>query len=127
MARTRANNAVSVSTFPLARLSKTLGMRYLRRLLQVVAIVGTLIVGIVAVSLIVSQTPWFKDWLRRYIVRESKMYLNGDLAIGKLGGNLFFGVNLSDVSLDVSGQRVVAVKDLEIDYSVLDFISKGVV
>jgi autotransporter translocation and assembly factor TamB len=102
-------------------------MRYLRRLLQVIAIVGTLLVGIVAVSLIVSQTPWFKDWLRRYIVRESKQYLNGELTIGKLGGNLFFGVNLDDVAVDVSGQRVVAVKGLVVDYSIFDFISKGIV
>ena len=102
-------------------------MRYLRRLLQALAITGTLIVGIVAVALIVSQTPWFKDWLRRYIMRESAQYLNGELSIGRLGGNLFFGVHLSDVVVDVSGQRVVAVKGLEVDYSVFDFISKGIV
>ena len=102
-------------------------MRYLRRFLQAIAITGTLIVGIVAVSLIVSQTPWFKDWLRRYIMRESAQYLNGELSIGRLGGNLFFGVHLSDVFVDVSGERVVAVKGLEVDYSIFDFISKGIV
>lgn len=102
-------------------------MRALRRVLQVVALVGTLIVGVIAVALIVSQTPWFRDWLRRYIVRESKQYLNGDLSIGKLGGNLFFGVQLGDVSLDMAGERVVAVKDLELDYSIFRIISSGVV
>ena len=102
-------------------------MRYLRRFFQAVAITGTLIVGIVAVALIVSQTPWFKDWLRRYIIRESQQYLNGELSIGRLGGNLFFGVHLSDVVVDVSGQRVVAVKGLEVDYSIFDFISRGII
>jgi autotransporter translocation and assembly factor TamB len=102
-------------------------MRALRRLLQVVAVVGTLMVGILAVALIVSQTPWFRDWLRRYIVRESKQYLNGDLAIGRLGGNLLFGVQLGDVALDVSGEQVVAVKNLELDYSVFRIISSGMV
>jgi autotransporter translocation and assembly factor TamB len=102
-------------------------MRALRRLLQVVAFVGTLMVGVLAVALIVSQTPWFKDWLRRFIVRESKQYLNGQLSIGGLGGNLFFGVQLSDVALDVSGERVVAVKDIELDYSVFRLISSGMV
>lgn len=102
-------------------------MRVLRRLLQVVALVGTLMVGIIAIALIVSQTPWFRDWLRRYIVRESKQYLNGELAIGRLGGNLLFGVQLSDVALDVSGEQVVAVKNLELDYSVFRIISSGMV
>src|SRR5437016_4184412 len=85
-------------------------MRAVRRLLQVVALVGTLIVGIIALALIVSQTPWFKDWLRRLVVRESKQYVNGEVSIGALGGNLLFGVDLANVAVDVSGERVVAVK-----------------
>src|SRR6185436_15507317 len=102
-------------------------MRYLRRLLQVVALVGTIMVGVVALALIVSQTPWFKDWLRRYIVRESKQYLNGQLSIGGLGGNLLFGVDLTNVAVDVSGERVVSAKALELDYSVFELLSKGIV
>jgi autotransporter translocation and assembly factor TamB len=102
-------------------------VRAIRRILQVVALVGTLIVGVVAVGLIVSQTPWFRDWLRRYVVRESKQYLNGELTIGRINGNLLFGANIADVAVDVSGERVVAVKALELDYSVFDFLSKGIV
>ena len=44
--------------------------KYMRRTLQVVALVGTIIVGIIALALIASQTPWFKDWLRRFAVRD---------------------------------------------------------
>lgn len=102
-------------------------MRAFRRLLQVVAIVGTLLVGIIAVALIVSQTPWFRDWLRRYVVREAEQYVNGQLSIGGLGGNLFFGVHLRDVALDVSGERIVAVKNVELDYSVFTILSSGMV
>lgn len=102
-------------------------MTAIRRLLQAIALVGTLFVGAIALALIVSQTPWFRDWLRRYIVRESKQYLNGELTIGRLGGNLFFGVQLADVAVDVSGERVVAVKGLEVDYNVFTLISEGVV
>jgi autotransporter translocation and assembly factor TamB len=102
-------------------------IRGFRRSLQVVALAGTILVGIVAVALIVSQTPWFRDWLRRYVVRESKQYLNGELSIGRIGGNLLFGVDVSDVAVDVSGERVVAVKNVELDYNIFDFISKGIV
>ena len=102
-------------------------MRAIRRLLQVVALAGTLLIGVMAVALIVSQTPWFKDWLRRYIVRESKQYLNGQLTIGRLGGNLLFGVSLTDVTVDVSGERIVAVKSIGLDYSVFQLVSRGIV
>src|SRR5688500_15154526 len=102
-------------------------MRALRKLLQVVAIVGTLLVGILAVALIVSQTPWFRDWLRRYVVRESEQYLHGQLSIGGLGGNLLYGLQLRDVALDFNGERVVAVKNIELDYSVFRLVSSGMV
>jgi autotransporter translocation and assembly factor TamB len=102
-------------------------LRALRRLLQVVALVGTLLVGVVALALIVSQTPWFRDWLRRYIVRESKQYLNGELSIGSIGGNLLFGVQVSDIAVDLSGERVVAAKSVEVGYDVFQMISKGVI
>jgi autotransporter translocation and assembly factor TamB len=92
-----------------------------------VALVGTLIVGVVALALIVSQTPWFRDWLRRYIVRESKQYLNGELSIGRIGGNLLFGVEVSDIAVDVSGRRVISAKGVEVDYNVFQIISEGVV
>ena len=101
-------------------------MRALRRILQVVTFVGTLFIGVLALALIVSQTPWFRDWLRRYIVRESKQYLNGQLTIGGLDGNLLFGIDLSDVAVDMSGERVVAAKALEVDYNVFQLIAKGV-
>ena len=102
-------------------------MRAIRRILQVVTFVGTLTVGVLALALIVSQTPWFRDWLRRYIVRESKQYLNGQLTIGRVGGNLLFGVDLADIAVDVSGERIVAVKGVELDYSVFSFMATGLV
>jgi len=98
-----------------------------RRTAQVLALTGTLLIGVLAVALIVSQTPWFKDWLRRYVLRQSEQYLNGQLSIGRLSGNLLFGVDLADVAIDVSGERVVSVKHLQVDYSVFDFISRGLV
>ncbi|HEY7500768.1 MAG TPA: translocation/assembly module TamB domain-containing protein, partial [Vicinamibacterales bacterium] len=102
-------------------------MALLRRTLNVIAWVGTAVVIVISLALIVSQTPWFRDWIRRVIVREAKQYLNGELTIGRLGGNLFFGVTLSDVAVDVSGDRVVAIKGLEVDYSVFHLISQGIV
>src|SRR5262245_66643705 len=100
-------------------------MRAIRRVLQVVTFVGTLMVGIVALALIVSQTPWFRDWLRRYIVREAKQYLNGELSIGAIGGNLLFGVQVSDLAVDLSGERVIAAKALQADYDVLRLLAPG--
>jgi uncharacterized protein involved in outer membrane biogenesis len=98
-----------------------------KRILQVIAILCTLVIGAVSLALIVSQTAWFKDWLRGFIVRQADDYVNGQLTIGRLGGNLFFGVELEDIDLTMQGERVVTVKDVGVDYNVLDFFGGGVV
>lgn len=100
--------------------------RYVRRTLQVVALVGTLLVGIIALALIVSQTPWFRDWLRKYVVRQASQYVNGTVSIGSLGGNLFYGIELGDVSIDVNGEHILTLKQVEVKYSVAELVSQGV-
>jgi autotransporter translocation and assembly factor TamB len=99
----------------------------MKRLIRILALVGTLIVGAASLTVIVTQTPWFKDWLRGYIVRQANQYLNGQLSIGRLGGNLFFGVEVVDVAVMLGEQRVITVKDVGIDYSVIDFATRGIV
>src|SRR3989475_13090524 len=100
-------------------------MRIVRRLLHVLAIVLTLLIGATAAAIIVAQTAWFKNLLRTYIVREANQCLNGQLSIGRLGGNLFFGVEMEDIGVSMAGSQVVAVKDLGLDYNAFELISRG--
>src|SRR5437763_15132209 len=100
-------------------------MRILRRFVHVLLIVVTLLVGATAAAIIVTQTAWFKNLLRVYIVREANQYVNGNVSIQRLGGNLFFGVEMQDIGVSMDGSQVVAVKDLGIDYNVFERNSKG--
>ncbi len=100
-------------------------MRVARRIVHALLLVLTLIVGATAAVIIVSQTMWFKNWLRGYIVAEAGQYLNGQLSIQRLGGNLFFGVELDNVGITLDGSEVVAVENLGVDYNVFDLITKG--
>src|SRR6187401_3314444 len=100
-------------------------MSMVKRIAHVLIVVLTLIVGATAAAVIVSQTAWFRNWLRGYIVREANLYLNGQLSIQRLGGNLFFGVELENVGISMDGSQVVAVEDLGLNYNVFEMISKG--
>src|SRR5688572_3300026 len=102
-------------------------MSLTRRSLQVIAFVATLIVGATSMAVIVTQTTWFKEWLRGFIVRQAADYVNGQLSIGKLEGNLFFGVALGDVDVTVDGEKVVDVDDVSLDYNAFTFIRGDVV
>src|SRR6185369_17981395 len=70
-----------------------------RRSLQVIAFICTLIVGTASMVVIVTQTTWFKEWLRGFIVRQAEDYVNGRLSIGRLDGNLFTGIELGDIDV----------------------------
>src|SRR5712691_4023270 len=100
-------------------------MTVVRRLTHVLLFVLTLVVGAAAMAIIISQTAWFRDWLRGYIVREAHQYLNGQVSIERLGGNLFFGLEMENIGVSMDGSQVVAVKDLGLDYNVFELISKG--
>ena len=80
----------------------------MRRLVHALVLVLMLIVGATAAVVIVSQTAWFKNWLRGYIVREAGQYLNGTLSIDRLGGNLFFGLELENIGVSMDGSQVVS-------------------
>src|SRR5919106_3925570 len=97
-------------------------MAVARRSLQVVAFLCTLVVGTAAMAIIVTQTTWFKEWLRGFIVRQAEDYVNGRLSIGRLDGNLFFGVELEDVDVTQNGKMVVNIQDLTLDYNVFTVV-----
>jgi translocation-and-assembly-module (TAM) inner membrane subunit TamB-like protein len=102
-------------------------MSIARRSLQAVALVCTLIVGAASMAVIVTQTTWFKEWLRGFIVRQAEDYVNGRLSIGRLDGNLFFGVELEDVDVTMNGQTVVDIKDVGLDYNAFSFLAGYVI
>ncbi len=102
-------------------------MSFTRRSFQVIAFVATLVVGATSMAVIVTQTAWFKEWLRGFIVRQAADYVDGQLSIGKLDGNLFFGVALGDVDVTVDGEKVVDVDDISLDYNAFTFIRGDVV
>ena len=100
-------------------------MRIARRIAHILLIVLALLLGATAAAVIVAETSWFKNWLRGYIVREAGQYINGQLSIGRLGGNLFSGVELDNIGISMDGSQVVAVANLGLKYNIFDLVGKG--
>ncbi|RPJ68919.1 MAG: hypothetical protein EHM24_20105, partial [Acidobacteria bacterium] len=102
-------------------------MRIFRRSLQILLLVATLLVGAAAAALVITQTAWFRDWARGLIVSQGNRYLNGTLSIDRLGGNLFFGVELENLRVEQRGERVIAVRNAGVDYSIIQLLTGDVV
>ncbi len=96
--------------------------------LRILVFVCAAAVALVAAFAIVSQTSWFKNWLRGVVVRQAGGYLNGTLSIERLGGNLFSGIELGNVRItSPSGEPVIHVRQLGVHYSALQLLTKHVV
>jgi len=73
---------------------------HLRRWLRIGSFVLAVFVGLLVVAVLTTQTVWFKDWLRRYVIREADGFLNAKLAIERLDGNPLTGIQIEGVSSD---------------------------
>src|SRR5580765_1179925 len=100
-------------------------MHAARGLLHVLLVVLSLLIGTAAATAIVSQTAWFKNRVRVYVVAQASKYLNGDITIERLGGNLFSGLELEGIAISIEGQPVVSVKDIGLRYNLYQLVTSN--
>jgi len=65
-------------------------LRALRRLSRYVAISVLSLVILLGAGVAVTQTSWFKNWLRQKAVSQAAQYLNGELTITRRVGPIGF-------------------------------------
>ena len=97
----------------------------LRRWLRILSFVAAVFVGLLFLALAATQTAWFRDWLRRYVIREADQYLNGHLAIRRLDGNLFTGIEIQGVEVTQDKVTVFTAKEVGLRYSLIELLSSG--
>src|SRR5580765_185364 len=102
-----------------------MGMRVVQQLLRVVAIVVILAMGAAVAAVTVSQTAWFRNRLRGYVVAQANRYLEGELTIGQLSGNLFSGLELQQIAVATHGEPIITVDSIGLDYNLYQIATRG--
>ena len=93
--------------------------RWRRRLRRLVYRAAVLVVLLVLGLLGVSQTSWFRDWLRRDIIARAERLLDAKVSIANVGGDLLTGITLDGVRLEQGGVPVIAIDRIRVTYRVL--------
>jgi translocation and assembly module TamB len=90
--------------------------RRIRRALFVAAV----LVAVVTVGLLgVSQTAWFRDWLRRDLMARAERLLDARVTIGRVDGDLLSGIVLDGIRVEQQGVPVIAIDRVRVTYRVL--------
>jgi len=91
----------------------------MRRLLRFAGWTVLTLVAIVLAGLIVLQTSWAREKLLAIALDRANRVLHARLSIGRLGGSLFYGAVLDDVTLSVDGVPLFEAARVEVRYDPL--------
>jgi translocation and assembly module TamB len=102
-------------------------LRWRRAALTLAAIVaGLVLVGWIAL-VVITETDWGREQVRRRLVSFIEDQGTGRVSIGRVTGNLRQGISLHDVTItDSAGQPFIAAKEITAKYRLLSFLRKRV-
>jgi autotransporter translocation and assembly factor TamB len=93
------------------------------------ALIGLIVVVLILVGLGIAavETGWAKNRIRDLIVRQANNYLTATLTIGRLGGSLFRGLELGDITLSRDGRVLIHIDEVALSYSIRELADRGTV
>jgi translocation and assembly module TamB len=101
--------------------------RWLAGLVAGLTFFGIIVALAVLAVLVLTNTDWGRERVRRYAEQTLNTAIHGRVHIGQLSGNLLLGVTAHDVAItDSAGNPFVAVEAVQGDYSVLSLLRKRI-
>ena len=84
-------------------------------------------IGLITVSLLTTQTRFFKNWLCDYVVEAANEILAGELEIARIDGNLFSYLEVFDILIKNELDTVLYIPKLSIDFSPVGILRKNII
>ncbi|WP_430814485.1 translocation/assembly module TamB domain-containing protein [Carboxylicivirga sp. RSCT41] len=98
----------------------------LKKIVKYLILAFSLIILILIGLLIYTQTASFREYLRVKVLEIVNPYFNGELAIGKIEGNLYNTIHLTDVSLTEGDSTVASIDSLYVSYRLINLRAKHI-
>jgi translocation and assembly module TamB len=98
----------------------------MNKLLKISAYSFGSLLGLVLLTLLFTQTSWFKDILRNEIQDIANENLNGTIKIGSIEGSLFSDIEINEISITQDEQQILFIKQAALDYSLWGLLSNSI-
>jgi translocation-and-assembly-module (TAM) inner membrane subunit TamB-like protein len=99
----------------------------LARLARFVALVIVALCGVVALGLVVAQTPWARNRAARAIESRASTVLNGEVKLGSIRWSPSGRVELTNLVVTQDGQLVLASPSVSVRYSTWQVLRRGLI
>ncbi len=87
----------------------------MKRWLKRIAVTIGIFILLIGLILGLTQTSFFRNWLKNQLVERSNDYLNGQLSIADIEGNLFTHIRAKDILVTTRDDTVLYIPSLKID------------
>jgi len=101
-------------------------MRTLKRTLKIIGIAAASFIILLLLLAILTQTQFFKERLRTFLVSTLSANFNGSLHIGRIGGNFLDGFTIDSVALSDTAGAFFTSGKLTCNYDPLTLLEKKI-
>jgi len=95
------------------------------KLVRIALYITTALVIAVVGLLLFLQTRPGSEWLGRIAAGQAQRFVNGEVSVGSIRGNLLSSVTLHDVVLSRNGQPVVSIERMSAEYDLSGLLGGG--
>jgi len=95
----------------------------MKQLVKISIWVVTILVGIILLVGVFTQTPLFRTWLKDFAVSEVNDILNAELTIGNIDGNIFSNLDIHNLLLSDKDDTLLAISELHLSYNLLALLN----
>ncbi|HOL81699.1 MAG TPA: hypothetical protein PLP99_08085 [Ignavibacteriales bacterium] len=99
---------------------------FFRHIINFANILLGIILVLFTIIFFILQTDWFKDTLRKEIIKAANEELDATLSIGKIHGTFFTSIIIDDVLLKRYGDTLVYVNKVQLHYNPIQLIFKRI-
>lgn len=91
----------------------------MRRFFRITYYAGVILLFLLVVVAGLTQTRWFKSSLRTFLLQNAGTVLRGELAIGRIDGNLITGFQVHGIGIRMDGVNILSAERLDVRYDPL--------
>jgi len=95
----------------------------MRKIIKILTWVMVILIGIILLAGIFTQTPLFRTWLKNFAIDELNDILEGEASIGEINGNLFSNLEIHNLLLTNDNDTLLILPEIHLSYNILALLN----